>query len=59
MFRLIHRTAVLVRMCPTFDLICEENTTRDGSGSEMCKLNSSRTSKVWGYVGERQLINLF
>jgi hypothetical protein len=25
----------------------------------MCKLNSSRTSKVWGYVGERQLINLF
>jgi hypothetical protein len=59
MFRLIHRTAVLVRMCPTLDLICEENTTRDGSGSEMCKLNSSRTSKAWGYVGERQLINLF
>jgi hypothetical protein len=25
----------------------------------MCKLNSSRTSKAWGYVGERQLVNLF
>ncbi len=26
MFRLIRRVTVLTRMCPTFDLICEEKT---------------------------------
>ena len=31
-FNLIHRVAVLVRMCPTLDLSCEENT-RDGNGT--------------------------
>ncbi len=28
MFRLIHRSEGLVRMCPTFDLRCEENAAR-------------------------------
>ena len=30
MFRLIHSEVTLVRMCPTFDLSCEENVSADG-----------------------------
>jgi hypothetical protein len=34
MFRLLHSTATLVRMCPTFNLSCEENSVQhDGNGT--------------------------
>ena len=40
MFRLIHRVEDLGRMCPTFDLNCEENVTRTVLVVPLSKLNS-------------------